>query len=385
MATLAGFLVCLALTIYSGQRIFATIGPSRMMALPNGTLYLLSHGKLHIFAGDGKRVAAIDLEALGVPQRPSDFEVHSDGRLVVTDPNRSVLHRCRLPSGPCEVLDVGLRSVPGQEVLPLNAAKIHIDEAARRYYVSDNYGFRILIASFDGKLLGESKARVVRHPNQLAVTRAGELSVVDTDNQRIVTFDVTGDRVGRAIAQMSTDAGGVARPGRLLPFDSVRFEDGATWVLVAARHMKDADIVEFDARGVARRRIALDEDADPFDIERWRGRVWVADATHYRFESVDRNGARGTIEDRAFLDELAGERVAPQRWRIIRWAARVGLVLVPLLGILALWKMGLVWPGGSAPASLGRQPRTLVAIRVVLAIATVIMAALIANFMLRLL
>jgi len=107
---------------------------------------------------------------------------------------------------------------------------------------------------------------------------------------------------------------------------------------------------------VARRRIALDEDADPFDIERWRGRVWVADATHYRFESVDRKGARGTIEDRAFLDELAGERVAPQRWRIIRWAARVGLVLVPLLGILALWKMGLVWPGGSArPVSGGNR------------------------------
>jgi hypothetical protein len=84
-----------------------------------------------------------------VPQRPSDFEVHRDGRLLITDPNRSVLHRCKLPAGPCEILDVGLKSVPGQEVLPLNAAKIHIDETAKRYYISDNYGYRFLIADFE--------------------------------------------------------------------------------------------------------------------------------------------------------------------------------------------------------------------------------------------
>jgi hypothetical protein len=370
--------------VFSGQRIYATIGPSRAMAMPDGTLYLVSHGKLHQFGPDGRRRSAVDLAQLGVPQRPSDFEVHRDGRLVITDPNRSVLHRCRLPAGPCEVLDVGLRSVPGQEVLPLNAAKIHIDEAGKRYYISDNYGFRILIADFDGRLLGQSKAGVVRHPNQLAVHKPGELEVVDTDNRRIVTIDVAGDRVGRKLQEMSTEVG-LVRPGRILPFDSVRFEDGTTWVLIAARHMKDADIVEFDANGDARRRIPLDDDSDPFDIERWRDRVWVADATRYRFESVDRNGARGAIEDREFLDELAQARVGPQRWRMVRWGAQAGLVLVPMLGVFILWKMGLVWVGGVAPASLGQQPRILIAIRVVLAVATIIMAALALNYMLRLL
>jgi AICAR transformylase/IMP cyclohydrolase PurH len=49
-ATLAGFLACLALLVYSGQRIFATIGPSRAMAMPDGSLYLVSHGKLHVFS-----------------------------------------------------------------------------------------------------------------------------------------------------------------------------------------------------------------------------------------------------------------------------------------------------------------------------------------------
>jgi len=368
------------LVVYSGQRIFATIGPSRAVAMPDGTLYLVSHGMLHVFDATGRRRQAIDLAQLGVPPRPSDFEMHRDGRLVITDPNRSVLHRCKLPAGPCEVLDVGLKSVPGQEVLPLNAAKIHIDENARRYYISDNAGFRILIADFDGRLLAQSPARVVRHPNQLSVRSPGELTVVDTDNRRLVTFDVSGDKLGRILHEMDTEASGVARPGRLLPFDSVRFEDGTTWMLIAMRHMKDADIIEFDPSGHAARRLALDEKSDPFDIERWRDRVWIADATNYRFESVDRNGVRGQIEDRDFLEEVEQAKIRPQRWRMIRIAAQLGLALVPVLGVLVLWRLGLVWPGGRAPASLGRQPATLAAIRIVLVVATLVMAALVTNY-----
>ena len=341
--------------------------------MPDGTLYLLSHGKLHQFGRDGKRMRSIDLAELGVPTRPSDFEMHRDGRLLITDPNRSVLHRCRLPAGPCEVLDVGLRSVAGQQVLPLNAAKIHIDDDARRYYVSDNFGFRVLITDFDGRVLGQSKDRAVRHPNQLAAHRQGELTVVDTDNRRLVTFDVSGDKFGRVVHELDTDrAMGIARPERRLPFDSVAFEDGTVWVLIARHHMQDADIVEFDADGFAKRRVALHDDQDPFDIERWRGRVWVADATNYRFESVDRNGVRGEIEDREFIAEVAEARDGPRRWRVIRRAAQVGMALVPALGIFMLWRLGLVWPGKAAPASMGGQPAVLVAIRVVLLVVTML-------------
>jgi hypothetical protein len=365
--------------IYAGQRIFATIGPSRAMAMPDGTLFLISHGKLHQFGSTGRRIQAVDLEALGVPPRTSDFEMHRDGRLVITDPDRSILHRCRLPSGPCEELDVGLRSLAGQQVLPLNAAKIHIDEAAKRYYVSDNFGFRILVADFDGRPVAQSSKRIVRHPNQLSIGKPGELTVVDTDNRRLVTFDVSGDRFGRIVEEHATYAPGIARAGRVLPFDSVRFDDGTVWVLLARNHMQDADIVEFDATGKAKRRIALDEDSDPFDIERWRERVWVSDATNYRFESVDREGRRGAIEDREFLAELEQARAGPQRWRLIRRVAQAGMILLPAFGIFAMWRLGLVWTGGKAPASLGGQPAAMVAIRVVLVIATVVMAAMVLN------
>jgi len=369
----------LAFVIYAGGRIYGTIGPSRAMAMADGRLYLASHGKLHVFGPDGKRREAIDLAALGVPPRPSDFEIHRDGRLVITDPNASILHRCALPSGPCERLDVGLKSVPGQEVLPLNAAKIHIDERGQRYYVSDNAGHSIVIADFAGRVLGRSRTRVVWYPNQLAVTGEGELTVVDTNHRRLATFDVSGDRVGRVVSEMSTAAGGVARAGRRWPFDSLRLDNGETWVLIARERMRDADLVVFDSRGKARRRIDLGEDSDPFDIEVWRGRVWVADATNYRFESVGADGAvTREIEDQAFVGELAAARDQTRRWKAIRLAAQVGMGLVPLIGILVLWRVKLLWRDGRPPRDPQVSTGTLIALRVAIVAAMVVVAVSIA-------
>jgi hypothetical protein len=280
---------------------------------------------------------------MGAHPRPSDFEVHRDGRIVIADPNESALFRCTPPSGPCERIDVALKSLPGQEVLPLNAAKLHIDERAGRYYVSDNSGQRIVIADFSGRVLDASRPRIVWYPNHLAVDSEGELTVVDTNHRRLATFDVSGDRVGKILRQMSTAADAVARPGRHWPFDSIRMQDGRTWVLIARERMRDADLVIFDAGGKPSARVDLGADSDPFDIEPWRGRVWIADATNYRFESVAADGSdRREIEDREFRDELAQAREVPRRWKAIRLAAQVGAAIVVLLGIALLWRLGLL-------------------------------------------
>ncbi len=321
------------------------------------------------------REQAIDLRALGVHPRPSDFEVHRDGRLVMADPNESVLMRCTPPSGPCERIDVKLMSTPGQAVLPLNPAKLHIDEDAKRYFVSDNSGHRVVMADFSGRVLGVSAPGAVHYPNQLSVVDENELAVVDTGRKRIAVFDVSGDRVGKVLRSTYTHAGGVARAGRYLPFDSVRLPDGGLWVLVARDHMRDGDVVFFDARGVARSRVDLGDDSDPFDLEAWRGRLWIADATNYRFESVAFDGTgRRAIEDPTFTAELAQEHDAAQRWVWYRLLARIGLVAAPLLGVLVLWRLGmLVVPRKAAGtgASNAISPGALMVMRVTLALAGV--------------
>ncbi|MGZ5100437.1 MAG: hypothetical protein ACXWGX_06870 [Usitatibacter sp.] len=326
------------------------------MAAADGRLYLASHGKIHVFGADGARQRAIDLEALGVSPRPSDFDVHDDGRLLIADPNESTLLRCA-PAGPCERIDPGLKRMPGQTLLPLNAAKLRIDETTQRYYISDNSGHNVLVTDFSGRLLGRSPTRTVAFPNQLAVTAPGELTVVDTGHRRLATFDVASGSFGPLKSEMSTDAGGVARPGRNLPFDSLRLPGGETAVLIAREGMMDADRVVFDPGGTPARRIDLGDDSDPFDIELWRGRIWVSDATHYRFESVNFDGSdRKGIEDAAFADELRDAARAPKLWKAIRLAAQVGVGLVPLLGILVMWRLGIAL--GKAPPAAATSAAT---------------------------
>lgn len=296
----------------------------------------------------------MDLAAIGAPSRPSDFERHADGRILVTNPDAPELVRCAWPAGPCQRIPVDLRSLPAQEVLPLNAAKLHIDEAGGRYFISDNAGYQVLVTDFAGKLITFTRPRIVRHPNQLALVAPDRLAVVDTDNRRIATFDLVDGKLGSVLGGMSTAATGVARPGRSWPFDSVRLPDGATAVLIATLGMKNADLVFFDASGTPRKRADLGEDADPFDAEVWRGSIWVADATRYRFDAVRFDGSRGPgLEDTAFLVELDAERSEIERWKWIRQVAQYAVVGIPLLGALLLWRLGVP---SAAPAHAQSRP-----------------------------
>jgi hypothetical protein len=335
---------------------YGTIGPSRAFAASDGRLHLLSHGKIHLFAPDGSRAGTMDLDAIGAPRRPSDFEVHGDGRVVLTNPDAPELVRCAWPAGPCERIAVGLRSVPAQEVLPLNAAKLHIDEAGQRYFIADNSGHRVLVTDLRGSLLAATTPRLLQHPNQLSLAAPDRLTVVDTDHRQLATFDISGGGFQAAPVRVSTHAADIARPGRGLPFDAVRLPQGEVAVLVAADGMKDADLVFYDAAGKALRRADLAADSDPFDIELWRGRLWVADASRYRFDSVGLDGKRGGgIEDKVFLEELARERDAVAEWRDLRRMAQVGVVVIPLLGALLIWRLGAPQPAQRAVEPMPRH------------------------------
>ena len=363
---LATVMACLYVIVEAGRQIYRTIGPSKAVATRDGGLMLVSHGALHVFGADGRRMGSHSLEQLGASLTPSDMAVHRDGRVVLADPDGSRLLRCTLPAGPCEALHPALKRVGGQAALPLNSVKVWIDDERGRYYLSDNAGHRIVIADLGGKTLAASGPNLVWFPNQLQLRAPGELAVVDTNHQRVATFDVSGDKVGRLLHELPTRSG-VARHDRVWPFDAVRTPDGATWVLVAREGMKDADLVVFDAAGRASRRVELGEDADPFDIELWRDRVIVADATRYRVDAVSLDGSVApAFADDAFERELAHARREPDRWRDLRLVAQVGIVLVPLLAIVFLRKLGVVpvlqtrpEATSAAPAALTSEPQWL--------------------------
>jgi hypothetical protein len=105
--------------------------------------------------------------------------------------------------------------------------------------------------------------------------------------------------------------------------------------------MKDADLIVFDANDKSVRRIDLGADSDPFDIELWRDRAIVSDATNYRVDAITLDGKRvAAFDDAAFDAELAKARDAPRIWHEVRFAAQIGVVAIPVLAIILLSFMG---------------------------------------------
>ena len=339
---------CLGLIIYAGERMYESIGPSKAVALPDGSLYLVSHGAIHRFGADGKRRDAIDLGALGLTLKPSDLAVHRDGRVVVASPDGAELDRCDLSTRSCERIDPKLTQVPLQHSLPLNSVKVAIDDDRARYYLSDNAGHRVVATDFAGKRIAASKRGAFAYPNQLALEAGNVLRVVDTNHHRVAMLDASGDALDREVGAMPTAAAGIARAGRDWPFDALRTPAGETWALVADGGMKDADLIVYDATGKAVKRIDLGDDSDPFDIELWGDRVLVADATNYRVQAVSLDGrVANAFDDPAFAAELERAHDVPGLWRAARLAAQVGIGLVPLIAIVVLRHMG-------APMGLAR-------------------------------
>jgi sugar lactone lactonase YvrE len=357
-ATVAGIALtavggCLYLLLAAGESLYATLGPTRMAVGADGTLQVVSHGRLHEFGADGTRRASIDLAALGVSRRPSELARHADGRVVFADPDTSTLSRCTLPSGPCERLDPGLSAAEQQSLLPLNSVRIAVDDAAQRYYISDNAGHRVVIADFSGRALAASQPGAFRYPNALAVTAPGELTVADTNHHRIVTYDVRGDRFGAVLREIATRVGASARQGRSWVFDAQAVPGGETWALVADGRMRNADVRVFDAAGRAIRRVDLGTESDPFAIRAWNSAVLVADATSYRIVNAAASGAPTALRDAEFARELDSERERVNDWRRWRLAAQAGLVAIPLAAILVLWMLREPLPVRAAAASPG--------------------------------
>ena len=334
---------------YAGQRALHYIGPSKLLTGPNGTLFVVSHGKIHQFSPAGVRVSVLDLRDFGRELTPSDMAMYRDGRFLVGEASEPAVYRCDPLTKSCERFSLAIGTFGH---IPGNSVKFFLDELAGRIYLSDNAGHRVLITDLDGRQLNQHEKSASRFwfPNQLWREADGKLVVVNTNYKKIVAVDVTGDQIGKELWSMSTRAATMARPGRGWPFSAVHSADGSWWVLNARDGMRDADLVHFAKNGSPIQRVDLGAGSDPFGVVLWNERLLIADAIQYRIQTVGGNGSVGEdFGDTEFRGELAEARNALDRWRMVRLIAQGCVVFLPLVGIFLIWRLG-------EPASLSAVP-----------------------------
>jgi len=336
-ATIAGMALSFVALYHSGDQLGErTYGPSEVARAPDGTVWVASHGSLHRFTEAGERKQVLSLGALGLGPIISELLALSDGTLILAEAVPSAAYRCNPSLSKCVSITAGF----GRVGPTAHALMVAADEQRGRLYFSDNANHRLILTDADGKVLDVSGPRRVMHPNELAVEKSGELVVVDTDHRRLVRLSVERDVFGPDLWEMKTDSG-LSRPGRYLPMDLARSPEGNWWVLIAREGMKDADLVLFGGDGKPLKRVDLGPDSDPTRVASIPGGLLVADPTRATLTRVSaKDASAAPWGDPAFQAELDGLRASRSLWRNLRLAAQVLVVVFPLVGIWALWRLG---------------------------------------------
>ena len=281
-------------------------------AAPDGRVLAELDDTLYIESPDGTSLGVIPLSRFGVKNFEGDFAVLSDDSVILqggalprqsvhdivralartrdeapdTDSSGAVpLQRCSLKTMQCTPM-----TGPGDYLKLRRTFKLCVDEQAERIYVADTEQQRLVMLDYTGKILA-TKDGALQFPNQLQFTAPGELTVVDTNHNRFVTFAVDGDKFGKELRSVpQSDWQGFARNDGYFPTGFVQMDDGTQWAIIARDNLMHGALYRRGSDGQPAR-IALPDGADVLSLATTGDEVLVPDNAYYRIHAFGRDGS----------------------------------------------------------------------------------------------
>lgn len=326
------------------------LGP-RLPAVQGDTLWLESHGGLHQFNSDGKRLRRIDLPALGLTS-PTSLHFTAEANVLWTH-DQGRVHRCDLEHLRCAPVDL-------PELSDTDDYRwVRVSDDASQITVSDASRHRVLVYRRDDPAghyaLAQTHDTHLRFPNQtLQVGPA--LWIADTNNHRIsqITAPAQSGQAGPAREDFPI-AHAALRLGRWFPFAMARDPQERLWVLAADLRMRNADLLLMDRHLRPERVVPISPDQDPNAIVLFQQHLLLTDMTGFTVHRLDLNGrALAPFGDQAFRTELAASE------RQARWVARLPVMLIGsicVLLVLGLWlarKSGELAQMQDTPSRMGQ-------------------------------
>ena len=307
----------------------APSGP-RLPAVQGQTLWLESHGALHQFDGEGRRLRRIELSTLKLSS-PTSLQFTQDNVFWVHDESR--VHRCTLDPlrcTPLDLADLGTRR---------EYRWVRVSDDESEVTVSDASRHRVLVYRRDAATgryaLARTLATGLRFPNQTLPADPG-MWVADTNQHRIVHWGAAD-----AIVSAHPIAHPGLRPGRKFPFAMARDPQERLWVLVASGNMQRADVLVMTRQLQPERVIALSAQQDPGGIALFQQQMLITDMSQFTVYRRDPQGhALPAFGDAAFQTELDAARQQAQ------WARRLPTLLLAGTAVLVLLALVLAWKAG---------------------------------------
>ena len=283
-------------------------------AAPDGRVLAELDDQLYIESEQGQSLSVIPLAKFGVKGFEGDFAILSDDSIILQKgelPPQSAhdviralartrqeapdsdsagavpLQRCSLTTMECTTLSGGR----GDGFRVRRTFKLLVDEQAQRIYVADTDQQRLVALDYSGDVLS-SKEGELQFPNQMQMTAPGELTVVDTNHNRFVTYSVSADGIGAVLKSVpQAEWLGVPMVDFFFPTGFVQTQDGSQFAILAGDNLTQGMLFHRSVEGGGATRIPLPKGADVLTLAATDDDVLVPDNGNYRLHAIGFDGA----------------------------------------------------------------------------------------------
>ena len=322
-----GFCALIGISLWISGNSRDVFGPTMLVTDRHGQVITNIGHTLYLLNELGTVEQQVDLAALGIPDVPlSDGLVLPDGTLLLGAAGGEQIYACQLAQQHCTPFLNSSR-------VPVSAYKLAWDERRQHLIVVDGERHRILTYERNGNFIAASRGgtRGLKFPNTPLVTPQDELVIADTNHHRLVALDA--QTLGEELWELSVknDLGNFRR---IWPTDFTRTASGNFWVILDDDLLEHGDVILFDSRHRALKRLDLPPDWDPVKLRRHGDAVLLAS-----FGSIDlvrfwSDGEHikpfGDAGFRTALADVRARRQASERW----WNLWIWICIAPL-GLLA--------------------------------------------------
>lgn len=314
-----GFLAALGLRVYAGHQATRILGPDHMAASPE-QVYVHANGHLFVLTNQGatlKHLGPSELQLIGTV---IDLRLMPDGRLLIAERVPARIRLCDPEPWSCSQIDA-----PLTETL-FNQFKVLPDVSGQYLYITDStrngglYQVDINAGSIRPLLLDE-----LSYANDIQRGPEGALWIADSYNRRVVTVRVEGETVEQPQLRFATD-NEAASEKRTWPMMLQALGDGAWAVTQPMATGGPADILFYQDKEYAPRRLPLAEGIDPTDLIMVNGQLLASDLLGIALYTIDiESGSYTPWGDQVINDWLNQQRTAHERYQ--GWVD-LGLVLM---------------------------------------------------------
>ncbi|HEV2112459.1 MAG TPA: hypothetical protein VGT99_13965 [Gammaproteobacteria bacterium] len=346
---------------------------------PDGRVLAELDDQLYIESPDGQSQQVIPLSKFGVKGFEGDFAILSDDSVILqkgelppqsahdviralartreeapdTDTAGAVpLQRCSLKTLDCTAL-----TGPGDYFKVRRTFKLCVDEQAQRIYVADTDQQRLVMLDYTGKIL-TSKEGELQFPNQLQITAPGELTVVDTNHNRFVTYAVTPDAIGAQLKSVpQAEWLGIPMNAFLFPTGFVQTGDGGQWAIIAGDNLTQGKLFQRASATADAQFVRLPPGADVLTLAATDHDVLVPDNGNYRIHAIGYDGGdHGDFGSDALNEALGGYAAQHRLYRgIFTNSLWVMLLLAAPLLFYAMRLQRAVEDDADVAAPVGRS------------------------------